>query len=179
LLTYNRDDCSALLLLTDYLSKIKDTSSRWEDVDFVSTPKRNATELGRQIHDHFETVLKFAHNNYDAKKIKFRREPDEEGKVEKPQNSRKLGYQGQRRVRPKATKTIRISSRGQFCPKDNSQLHQRRKTAKELTSKRLIIDLVLIKGGIKKNNNRIYWRARILPKVFKTLCAERNSSVWR
>jgi predicted RecB family nuclease len=168
LLTYNKDDCLALMLLTDYLSKIKDTSDSWADVDFVSKPKRNATESGKQIHDHFETVLKFAHNNYDEKKIKFRRESDQEGKVDKPRNSRKLGYQGQRRVSPKATKTIRISSIGQFCPKDDSQLQTRRKTAKELVSKRLIIDLVLIKGGIKKTITEYIGEHGYCPKCLKS-----------
>lgn len=151
LLTYNKDDCSALKLLTDYLSKIKDTANSWVDVDFVSAPKRNATESGKQIHDQFETVLKFAHANYDEKKIKFRNESDKVEKIENnPRGGHKLGYQGQRKVKPKATKTIRISSAGQVCPKDGKQLRQRRKTAKVIVSKRLIIDLVLMKGGIKK-----------------------------
>jgi RNase_H superfamily/Transposase IS66 family len=146
LLTYNQDDCLALRLLTDELSKIKDTANILSQVDFISAPKRNATDSGKQIHDHFETILEFAHADYDEKKIKFRREAEEDEKVEdKPRSGRKLGYQGQRKVRPKATKTIQVSSVGQVCPKDSTQLRPT-----EQTSKRLIIDLVLTKSGLKK-----------------------------
>jgi hypothetical protein len=115
-------------------------------VDFISAPKRNATDSGKQIHDHFETILEFAHAKYDEKKIKFRREAGENEKVEhKSRIGRKLGYQGQRKIRPKATKTIQVSSVGQVCPKDSTQLRPT-----EQTSKRLIIDLVLTKNGLKK-----------------------------
>ena len=80
LLTYNQDDCSALKLLTDHLSKIKDTANIWSDVDFISTPKRNETDSGKQIHNYFEAILKSAHANYDQKKIKFRHEVEKDEK---------------------------------------------------------------------------------------------------
>jgi hypothetical protein len=151
LLTYNQDDCSALKLLTDHLSKIKDTANTWSDVDFISTPKRDETDSGKQIHDYFETILKSAHANYDQKKIKFRHEVGKDEKVvDKPKSGHKLGYQGQRKVKPKATKTIQISSEGQVCPKDGTQLQPRKQKSKRLVSKRLVIDLVLTRGGVKK-----------------------------
>ena len=151
LLTYNKDDCLALKLLTDELSKIKNASDTLSEVDFISTPKSNATDAGKQIHSCFETILKSAHANYDEKKIRFR---DDVGKGEKnlgtPRSGHKQGYQGQRKVRPKATKTIQVSSLGQVCPKDGQQLRPRKQTSTRLVSTRLVIDLVLTKNGIKK-----------------------------
>jgi hypothetical protein len=146
LLNYNRDDCLALRLLTDQLSKIKDEASTLSEVDFISTPKHDATDSGKEIHDQFESILKFAHANYDEKKIKFRQQTgDDQKAADKPAHGHKLGYQGQRRIRPKATKTIEVSAAGQVCPKDGTQL----RPAKQ-TSKRLIINLVLTKRGMRK-----------------------------
>ncbi len=139
LLTYNKDDCLALSLLTDELSRIKDTANILSGVDFISTPKRNTTDTGKQIHDYFEAILKSAHANYDEKKIRFRREVGkDEIIVDKPRSGRKLGYQGQRKVKPKPTKIIRVSSEGQVCPKDGTQLRPRKQISKRLFSKRLV-----------------------------------------
>jgi len=162
LLIYNKDDCLALEVLTDKISKIKDAANILSDIDFVSTPKRNATESGKRIHDHFETILKFAHNNYDEKKIKFYRETEQEEKETKPKSGSKLGYQGQRKVRPKATKTIKISATGQSCPKDGTLL----KEAKQI-SKRLIIDLVLGKNGMKKTITEYIGQKGYCPQCYR------------
>lgn len=151
LLTYNKDDCLALKLLTDELSKIKGTADSLSEVDFISTPKRNATDEGKQIHSYFETILKSAHANYDEKKIRFHHDVRKDEKIlDKPRGGRKQGYQGQRKVRPKATKTVKVSSIGQICPKDGHQLRPRKQTSTRLVSTRLVIDLVLTKNGIKK-----------------------------
>jgi len=168
LLTYNKDDCLALKLLTDELSKIKSTANILSEVDFISTPKRNATDAGKQIHSYFETILKSAHANYDEKKIRFRREVGKDEKiVDKPKNGRKLGYQGQRKVKPKPTKIIRVSSEGQVCPKDGTQLRPRKQLSKSLVSKRLVIDLVLTKGGIKKTITEYIGEQGYCPKCLK------------
>jgi len=151
LLTYNKDDCLALKLLTDELSKIKSAADSLSEVDFISTPKRNATDAGKQIHGYFETILKSAHANYDEKKIRFRHEVRKDRKIlDKLRGRHKKGYQGQRKVRPKATKTVKVSSIGQICPKDGQQLRPRKQTSTRLVSTRLVIDLVLTKNGIKK-----------------------------
>jgi hypothetical protein len=53
----------------------------------------------------------------------------------------KKGYQGQRKIKPKPTKTIQVP-REEFCPMCTSREHLQ--PAKGM-SKRLIIDLVLTK----------------------------------
>jgi predicted RecB family nuclease len=64
LLTYNEEDCRALRLLTDSLTKIKEGANSQENIDFANKPKQISTEIGEQIHSNFETILKFAHANY-------------------------------------------------------------------------------------------------------------------
>jgi predicted RecB family nuclease len=62
LLTYNKEDCQALILLTDEISKIKYSADTLSDVDFANRPKFKATEVGNQIHNQFETILRFSYN---------------------------------------------------------------------------------------------------------------------
>ncbi len=145
LVTYNQEDCLALKLLKDKLSEIRGSSDTLSEVDFADLPKRQSTKPGEQIHSHFETILKFAHSNYDKKKIKFRQD-ENEGESDKERKARgsKKGYQGQRKKRPKAQKTIQVPS-ATVCPRQNWSLRPT-----DRTSKRLIIDLVLRKGGMRK-----------------------------
>jgi predicted RecB family nuclease len=147
LATYNEEDCQALKSLTDELSKIKHSANILSDVDFANQPKRYATEASKLVHTQFEAILKFAHGNYDKKKIHFRQNKKDQGIEQngKKKIGVKKGYQGQRKVRPKATKTVQVPLR-RTCPKHKNELL--RPTRK--MSRRLIIDLVLMKNGIKK-----------------------------
>ncbi len=69
LVTYNQEDCLALKVLVDELTSIKESAQTLSQVDFADQPKRQATPPGEQVHSQFETILKFAHTNYDKKKI--------------------------------------------------------------------------------------------------------------
>ncbi len=145
LVTYNREDCLALKLLVDELSNIKASAQTLSQVDFINQPKQQATPSGEQVHSQFETLLKFAHTNYDKKKIRFRpSEEDRKPSQEKKKRGSKKGYQGQRKVRPKATKIIHVPA-GEVCPHHDEPLRPT-----ELLSKRLIIDLVIAKNGMRK-----------------------------
>jgi predicted RecB family nuclease len=145
LLTYNREDCQALKLLTDELSRIKYSADTLSEIDYVHQPKRHATEIGKEVHSQFEIVLQSAQGRYAKRKISFR--PDQEKTIQsvKARGSKK-GYQGQRRVRPKPLKVIHVPKE-EFCPRcDNEERLQPTKGV----SKRLAIDLVLTKNGVRK-----------------------------
>ena len=145
LVTYNQEDCLALKLLVDELSQIKESAQTLSHVDFIDQPKRLATQVGEEVHSQFETLLEFAHANYDKKKIKFRaNEEDQKPAQEKKKHGSKKGYHGQRKVQPKATKSIHVPTR-EVCPHHNEPL-----LPTERLSKRLIIDLVVTKNGIRK-----------------------------
>jgi predicted RecB family nuclease len=141
--TYNHDDCKALKTLSDELSRIKHSAGVLSDVDFANDPKRRLSEVGDEIHGQFEKMLKFAHSNYEKKKISFRK--DKADSARKNQRPSKKGYQGQRKKQPRATKTVRVPQ-DDTCPRCGHTIFRQTKKV----SQRLIIDLVLTKNGIKK-----------------------------
>jgi predicted RecB family nuclease len=80
LVTYNREDCQALKLLTDELSRIQQSADILDTVDFADQRKRQTTATSEQIQSQFRTILKFAHFDYDKKKINFRQAIEKETK---------------------------------------------------------------------------------------------------
>jgi len=148
LLTYNAEDCQALQLLTNELSKIQGSADTLSQVDFANQPKRYTTAASEQIHKQLEVVLQFAHSNYDRKKIKFSQH-EKKGENDESQGKKtfgdKTGYQGQRKVRPRPTKVVQVPHVTCCSTCGYAPL---RPTAK--VSKRLLIDLVLTKNGVKK-----------------------------
>jgi len=146
LLTYNAEDCRALQLVTNELSRIKDAADTLSEVEFAHQPKRQATAVAEEVHNQFEAMRKFAHTNYDKTKIKFKLfiEDDEKPKNANKEKPRKHA-QRRRRGKPKPDKIIPVAQR-EICPVHKQKLT----TLSKQTSKRLIIDLVLMKSGIKK-----------------------------
>ena len=98
LMTYNTEDCQALKLLVNEVTNVKNLVDTSHRIDFANKPKRHETEAGKEIHYQFETILKFSQFRYDSRKIKFRKD-DEENEPERKKSS-KRGYQGQRKVSP-------------------------------------------------------------------------------
>jgi predicted RecB family nuclease len=146
LLRYNEEDCRALKLLVDELSKIKNFADNLTEVDFADRHKQQVSEIGQEVQSQFENILKLAHLEYDKKKISFRSCNEEAtNKKEKKSRGIKRGYQGQRKTKPKITKSINVAS-AEFCP--NHESIKLRATNKLGT--RVIIDLVITKNGVKK-----------------------------
>ena len=69
LLTYNEEDCRALYILTNELSKVIETAESKQNVDFADQPKKHATDIGNRIHEELAQILQSAYLNYDKKKI--------------------------------------------------------------------------------------------------------------
>src|SRR6266566_6110200 len=145
LVTYNQEDCLALKLLVDELSRIKESAQTLSHVDFIDQPKRLATSSGEEVHSQFETLLEFAHANYDKKKIHFRpNEADQKPAQEKQDRGAKKGSQRHRKARPKGTKVIHVPEE-EVCPHHDEPLRPTQRL-----SKRVIIDLVVTKNGMRK-----------------------------
>ena len=106
LLTYNEEDCRALKLLVDELSKIKHSADTLFEVDFANQPKRHTTKVGEEIHSQFKTVLKFAYTDYDKKKITFRQDQNDENEL-----SRKKKVHSVKKRRKAKTKATRVVTR--------------------------------------------------------------------
>lgn len=148
LLIYNEEDCKALKALVEELAKIKNFSDSLSNVNFADQLKKQCSESGQKIQSQFEEILKFAHMDYDKKKIKFRNldaENINEEKEKKKRGISKKGYQGQRKIKPKISKVIHVAP-ADLCP--NHPTIKLKATDK--TCKRVIIDLVITSSGVKK-----------------------------
>jgi hypothetical protein len=87
--TYNLEDCNALKLLTDKLSLIQKSADILPEIDFAINPIKHTTEIGKQVHQHFNSILQCSYSNYDKKKIKFAKKDNDENK--ETENKRKEG----------------------------------------------------------------------------------------
>jgi predicted RecB family nuclease len=76
LLIYNEEDCQALKLLVDELFKIQCSANTLPEVDFADRFKLQTSEASEEVSYQFKEVLKFAHFEYDKKKIHFRQEDE-------------------------------------------------------------------------------------------------------
>ena len=64
LISYNADDCQALRILTEELARLRTDADAQLNVDYVDQPKRNATNLGNELHAVLDHVLLYASVNY-------------------------------------------------------------------------------------------------------------------
>ncbi|MGK7915834.1 MAG: IS66 family transposase, partial [Prochloraceae cyanobacterium] len=167
LLTYNKEDCQALKLLTDELIKISNSAEKLSDVEFADKHKRPKTEVEKQIHTQLRTVLNFSYLQYDKKKIHFRQEEekeDSETKKARNRNKRKQLTQKLLDINRRVQKTIEISPQT-VCPQCGSL--QLRPYDKE--THRVIIDLKLTRNGLKKTIIRFTGSYQYCIKCY-TLC---------
>ena len=144
LLTYNQEDCQALKLLTDELSRIRHSADILSEVDFVAQPKLQTTEIEAEIHSQFEAILKLTHFDYDKKKISFWSNEKANSDDKKKPGAQK-GHLPYRKTIPKAGKVIRLPRRRK-CSTHKGELLQ----ASEEMAERTIIDLVFKKSGVRK-----------------------------
>ncbi len=142
LMTYNQEDCFALHMLTNELIKMGSTADSQSNIDFADHPKQLATPLGEQIHSRFEEILKFAHVDYEGKKIHIRQDDTEESTNSKEQ-IRYVSHQGY--TIPRATKVIHVPQTA-TCPHCGDTSLQASATMAERT----IVDLVFSKNGCRK-----------------------------
>jgi hypothetical protein len=146
LILYNKEDCIALKLLADELSKIQIASKNENSTDFLKQNKKIASEVGNTIHGQFKSILEFSYHDYKKNRIKFNTEVDDVPKEIELKGSPKKGYKGQRKYMPKPDRIIQIPI-DDFCYLHPDQQLTKTKT----TSKRFFVDVVFMKkGGVKK-----------------------------
>jgi predicted RecB family nuclease len=149
LLLYNEEDCRALKLLVDELLMIQHSADTLSEVDFADQHKQRTTEVSENVSSQFKEILKFAHFNYDSKKIHFQKE----GKIQEyKQGTSKSGKIGAKtfhdkvaNIRRKSKKIVQVEQE-LVCPKCGYEPLRQTK----VISKRFIVDLVPTKSGIKK-----------------------------
>ncbi len=145
LIQYNQDDCRALKLLADEFCKILRNSELQSNIDFANQPKKESTQIGKKIHNQFETILKFAHADYDKKKISICKDNAQGNSPSKKRGAQK-GHKGHSKVvYSKVNKVIYVPS-SEICLRCNGELLKEQYKSIE----KIVIDLVFSKNGCQK-----------------------------
>lgn len=161
LVSYNEEDCRALLLLTDELTKIVETAgSNLNNIDFADRPKQQCTEEAGEIHRRLDAILRFAHADYPKKKITLRQASGEGAPAIKKRGAPK-GHQGYQRVVPLRVGRIIHVRPKRICPRHKGEVLA--KTNRQ--AQKTVIDLVFSKTGCKKTITRY-----VGPKAFCPRC---------
>ena len=74
LVIYNKEDCQALKLLTDEISKISHSENTLSEIDYADKRSKSISETQKQLNSQFNKILVFSHFGYNKKKISFRQE---------------------------------------------------------------------------------------------------------
>ena len=145
LLSYNRDDCHAVRLLTEDLQHIANAATSRPDVDFADRPKQNCTEFGDEIHRIFDDILNSAHFEYRRRRISFQPKDghsvSEHRKIGPPK-----GHKGYFRVPPSKAQKIVAVSRPRMCPRHNGQPLD----STNVLAEHIVIDLAFTRNGCRK-----------------------------
>jgi hypothetical protein len=146
LLTYNQEDCVALSVLVEYLATIGEVVFDQSKFAFIDKPIKEATEIGVQIHNHFEKIVRSSYADYDRNKISIRRsrlagDGEEEEKV-----ASNRGHQAYVRLVPrKFGKIVHLPSE-KYCPQHKRELLRISNKAVQ----KIVTDLVFTKSGCRK-----------------------------
>jgi predicted RecB family nuclease len=119
LLIYNEEDCLALRLLTNELSRIKHSESTLSEFEFADQYKERVSGVSQQVNDQFRAILRFAHFGYEKKKISFRQEDKAKGKRSTSERQRqkiKKSLPKHVEIRKRAKRIVQISP-DERCPR--------------------------------------------------------------
>ena len=142
LLVYNSRDCSALKTLLDKLSEISSQENLNSEIAFANQKRKLSTEVGEEIHDGLELILKSSHADYNKNKISFRNTKTDK----QSQETKQKGHGGVVRVAPS-----KITNRIEVPPvQECSQCGQQLASLSKKTINIIIIDLRFINSGAKK-----------------------------
>ncbi len=112
----------------------------------ANQPKKESTETGKKIHNQFDTILKFAHADYDKKKISICNENTDENSQIKKRGAQR-GHKGHTKAIPsKVNRVIHVPGL-ETCLQCHSDLLKEKYKIVE----KIVIELVFIKNGCKKN----------------------------
>ena len=142
LTTYNREDCYAVKILLEELTRIALSSEKATDIDFADNPKQHATAIGEELHDEFKRIMRSAHAGYEQAKITLQKDGD---KPQKRTSGAQRGHKGNTRKPTKTRRIVQISPRKE-CPKCADAPLKETQIPFTLT----IIDLVFSNQGCRK-----------------------------
>jgi predicted RecB family nuclease len=149
LLEYNREDCEAVRLLFARLAEMKETADSEPTIDFAHSPKKNATESGRTMHQQFERILRDAQENGQRRSVRVRAGSASAENEPKKKGAPK-GHQAFQRIVPSNVgRTVQLAPKRR-CPRGHGDLVLDGQGQAERT----VIDLVFIRNGCRKTVTR-------------------------
>ena len=116
LITYNREDCEALWLLTEEVTRIIANASADRDIEFADRTKQYATEHGAEIHEQFDGIIRSAHSHYERGRISIRSREHRAG-GDKKQRGAPKGHLAYARIQPSQADAVVQVELQKTCPK--------------------------------------------------------------
>jgi hypothetical protein len=145
LVTYNREDCEASWFLLEELSRIIASADAHTNIDFADRPKQHATELGHQLHQGLQSIVRYAHADYDKKRVSIRPQQNTAETEAKKKGALK-GHQAYQRIVPSKAGTVIQVAPPSSCPKHQGESLE----ISEKVSDKFIINLRFTKSGCGK-----------------------------
>ncbi|PZV11648.1 MAG: IS66 family transposase [Pseudanabaena sp.] len=165
LIRYNQNDCNALVILVNEFCKISENPDSQVNIDFADRPKKISTENGKQIHDEFDTILKYAHANYEEAKISISKRNSGDNNERRKIGGQK-GHKGYSRLAPaKLNRVIEIPAL-EKCSKCNTELTDKNS---DKAIERIFIDVIFFKNGCKKSIDAYLSQKKYCP-ICKRYC---------
>ena len=144
LVRYNEEDCLALQLLVENLTKLGEAVESQNNIDFADRPKQSATEIGHEIHSMFDQIIRSSYANYNKNKISIRSKKIADG-AENKKRGAPSGHQAYTRIVPSRAGKIVMVPLESKCP-----IHQNPLQKSEKIVQKTIIDLRFTKNGCRK-----------------------------
>lgn len=162
ILTYNKEDCYALANLTEKLMNIENAINSGlslpPSIGFADTINNKVSDSQNEIHQKFDAILNFAHEDYDNKKFSLQN-------LLQAQNSKKENKQsgrvGMTRKIPKPKIEKRLSSK-RICPAHKTKLIISKKIREQI-----VTDIVFTKNTVRKTVIRYYGNKSFCPECSK------------
>lgn len=142
LLSYNSEDCEAVCLLTREIQNLASSANVRPDVGFPTTSKTNTTEIGKDVHDIFDRILKSAHLEYEKKRIKLK---SDDGCLPQKRAHSICRQRAPRSFPARVGKIINVPRKRKCINCPNQQLRTSKKFAEHVG-----IDLVFTNSGCRK-----------------------------
>jgi predicted RecB family nuclease len=165
LIRYNQDDCNALIQLAEEFCKITVNSELQSNIDFADRPKKISTESGKQIHDQLDTILKFAHSDYEKTKISIHKDNSNGNNQIRKIGAKKRHTNHDRLSLPKANRVIDMPIL-KICSRCNTELTEKQS---DRIIERISVDIAFLRDGCKKRIDKYIGYKKYCP-ICKKYC---------
>ena len=166
LLSYNQDDCWALVVLWDELARLGGSAGSADPrVDFADQPKQVASKAGTQLHEQFAQVLESAHASYQKTRLTLSPGDSLGSEAGNKKRGARKGHLAFRRILPtRADRTVTVPRR-RICPRHRDTKLQPTSEVAETFQ----IDLRSTKKGFKKVITKYTGSKMFCPKCRRSL----------